>query len=386
MSQHGRFQSRMGGEPRLMGGPPPAVGTISGAAGPMSVMTPNFYRGSKRGPIGGAAGRVMGNISKLARSATVDGPEARQTHDMPENQPIVVKRKIAQNDVMYSQESNLQYYPVWLHPAIDEYYGPTDYSREGRDGYHKRLLVDMQSGVEHHALTHTQRSVGGRTKFLYWHASLAELNYIFQAKEDVGTKGRGIRKKDRSIAEVLGDWSFDGVIDNKKHNYDKYGKWNSTGDDAYVTVVQFNLAHVVNYWGSNAVAGVSLFFIFKRVDRSTLPQKPNGYVMGVTKHMIKSATPEKTVADDEVEGADLLGLVRKPFQIFPWAKMGYEQPPMSVLEYVDNNGIPRIASYRKVGVVHRGSSKVVKRAYIDRARYDDYAAMQLSRIWVFLGI
>jgi hypothetical protein len=369
--------------PRLLGGPPPAVGTISGAAGTMSVMTPNFYAGNKRGPLGGAAANVMGSITKLARSATVDGPEVTQTHDMPENQPIVVKRKIAQNEELYSQESNLQYFPIWVHPSVDEYHPPSDYTSETRDGYRRRLLVDTHHGTERHSITHTQRMIGGRTKFLYWHISMAEMNYILQSLEHTGD---GVMKGDMDFTEVMGDWRFDGVVNNKKHNYDKYGKWNFTGDDAHVTVDQYNLSHVVNYWGKDAIKGVRLFFIYKRVDRRTLPLKPAHYKLGVKRGMEVSATPEITVSETGVPGADQLGLVEKPFQIIPWARRGYDQPPLSELEYTDNHGIRRIASYHCVGTVHTGSSRSTRREYYERARYDDAAAMKLPRIWVFLGV
>lgn len=381
--EHGRLRSQMAGAPRLLGGPPPAVGTIGGAAGTMSTMTPNFYAGNKRGPLGGAASSVMGSITKLARSATVDGAEVTQTHDMPENQPIVVKRKIAQNKELYSQESNLQYFPIWVHPSVDEYHPPGDFSSETIDGYRRRLLVDTHHGTEKHSLTHTQRMIGGRTKFLYWHISMAEMNFILQSQEFIeDSTGKG----DMGFNEVMGDWRFDGVVNNKKHNYDKYGKWNFTGDDAYVTVDQYNLSHVVNYWGKDAIKGVRLFFIFKRVDRKTLPVKPNRYVMGVKSPVSVSATPARTISEDDVVGADRIGLVEKPFQIIPWARRGFDQPPLSELEYTDNIGIRRIASYHCVGTVHSGSSRSTRREYYERARYDDDAAMKLPRIWMFLGV
>ncbi|MHA1682532.1 MAG: hypothetical protein ACTSUE_16460 [Promethearchaeota archaeon] len=385
MSQHGRFQSGMASTPRLLGGPPPAVGTISSAAGTMGVMTPNFNRGNKRGPLGGAASSVMGSITKLARSATIDGPEVTQTHDMPENQPLVVKRKLAQNDQIYSQTSNLQYFPIWVHPSVDEYEPSTDYSGEGDGGghgYRGRLLVDTRHGIEYHSMTHTQKSIGGRTSFLEWHVSMAEMNFILQSQEPASDPKVG----DLDFTEAMGSWKFDGVVNNKKANLDKYGKWNRTGDDAHVTVDQYNLSHVVNYWGREAVKGVPLFFIFKRVERKTLPLKPNRYVMGVNKCMEDSAIPEVTIDRDDIVGADQLGLTRKPFQIIPWARRGHDQPPLSELEYKDNFGISRLAPYRRVGTVHTGSSRTTRREYYNRASYDDAAAMRLPRIWIFLGV
>jgi hypothetical protein len=347
----------------------------------MGVMTPNFYAGNKRGPLG-AVGGVMGSITKLARSATVDGPEVTQTHDMPENQPLVVKRKLAPNGHIHSQDSNLQYYPIWVHPSMDEYEPSRDYSDEGEDGYRRRLLVDTHHGVEYHDVTHTQKAIGGRTKFLYWHVSMAEMNYILQREEPASDP----RKGDLDFTEAMGAWTFDGVVNNKKANLDKYGKWNRTGDDAHVTVDQYNLSHVVNYWGKEAIKGVPLFFIYKRVDRKTLPQKPNRYVMGVKSGMEDHATPEVTIDRDDVVGADQLGLSARPFQIIPWARRGYSQPPLEVLEYEDNHGIKRYASYHKVGTVHTGSSRMARREYFARAAYDDKAAMRLPRIWIFLGV
>lgn len=382
MAQHGRFQNQMAGAPRLLGGPPPSVGTISSAAGTMSVMTPNFFAGNKRGPLGSATGNVMGSITKLARTATVDGPEVTQTHDMPENQTLVVKRKLAQNSNIYSQDSNVQYFPIWAHPAVDEYKPRSDFSGEGEDGYRRRLLIDTRHGTEYHDVTHTQTSIGGRTKFLYWHATMAEMNYILQSQEAASDPKKG----DLDFSEVMGSWKFDGVVNNKKANMDKYGKWNRTGDDAHVTVDRFNLSHVVNYWGVEAIKGVPLFFIYKRVDRKTLPLKPNHYSMGVKNATHDSAIPEVTIDRDDIVGADQLGLVPKPFQIIPWAKAGYSQPPLSELEYTDNFGIPRIAPYHRVGSVHTGSGQLTRIEYYNRAWYDDNAAMRLPRIWIFLGI
>ncbi len=392
MSQHGRFQGQMAGTDRLLGGPPPAVGRI-GQEKTWGRMTPNFERGTKRGAMGGAAGAIMGQIQKIARSATVEGPEVRQTHDSPENQPIVVKRKIAQNGMLYSQESNLQYFLIFVHPAVDEYNPATDYAGETEDGYKRRFLVDTRDGVEHRDVTYVQKSIGGRTTFLYWHISMAEMNFILQSQERRAHPKRG----DMTISEAMGTWRLDGVLNNKKHNYDKYGKWNRTGDDAYVTVDQYNLTYCVNYWGKEAVKGVALFLIFKRLDRSKLPLKPNKYVLGVKNGAEEYATPELTEEVDTLDGsmdggvrgvigADKLKLARKPFQIIPYAKHGFDQPPIKELEYIDNHNIARIASYMRVGIVHRGSSKITRREYFERAHYDDYAAMRLPRIWIFLGL
>jgi hypothetical protein len=213
---------------------------------------------------------------------------------------------------------------------------------------------------------------------------MAEMNYILQSQEDVGKASAG--KGDMDFGEVMGDWTFDGVVNNKKANNDKYGKWNFTGDDAHVTVDQYNLSYMVNYWGRDAIPGVRLFLIYKRVDRRSLPVKPNRFVLGVKRGFQDSATPAITKGEDDIPGADELGLVERPFQIIPWARRGYAQPPMSELEYIDNNGIRRFASYHCVGTVRSGSSKSTRMEYYERARYDDVAAMKLPRIWVFLGV
>ncbi len=380
MSELGRFQSLMAGAPRLLGGPPPAIGT-RGAAGAMSPMTPNFFSGNKRGAMG-SSGNLMNNIVKLARSATLEGAEVTQTHDSPENQPIVAKRKIASNAQLYSQESNLQYFMIWVHPAVDEYRESADFSGEGLDGYRRRFLVDSRHGTAKRDATHTQTAIGGRTTFLYWHISLAEMNFILQSQET----RRDPKLGDHCFAEAMADWKYDGVINNKKHNSNKFGTQLGTGDDAHVTVDQYSLSHAVNYWGLEAVVGVRLFLIHKRVDRKRLPLKPNRYVLGVDRGAEEHATPEISSGEEDIVGADKLGLVKKPFQILPWARRGHDSPPLSELEYVDNQGIRRIASYSFVGTVHRGSSKITKMAYYQRARYDDFAAMRLPRIWIFLAV
>lgn len=301
-----------------------------------------------------------------------------------ENQPIVVNRKIAKTRFLHSQNSKLNYFPIWSRPAERKHISRSSASSDTRNTIEKNLFVADDTPSFGYGSKIDRSVYGGSVKFLHWEMSMAEVNYNLQATEYVDFDENGDPMGDQEFSEVMGYWKFDGIINNDDGNVNLYGYDNRMNSDSLQAIYKYNHAFVFNYWGPEAINGTFLFFIYKRVDRTKLPLKPNYYVMGVTDRVTKSAIPLRS-SDDNDLGAKDIGLVDKPFQIIPWARYGHTVPPLSVLEYIDNHGIKRIASYKQVGVVSKGSSKAIKAGHYNRASYDDSAAMKLPLIEIFIG-
>lgn len=374
MSELTRLQNEMAGADRLLVGRPfpPTVGQERN----WGAMTPNFMKGNKR--LFGSAD-LLNEFTKMARTATVDGPETRTTHSSPENQPIHVVRKLARNPHLKSQESNIQYHFVYIRAAVDPHSPQSDPERTGERGYRRRVLMDTRGGM-FPGRSRFGQSAGGRTKYLYWHASVAEMNWLLQSSEEATAED----EPDRSINEALNEWRPDGTVVARKGDRDRFGKPLFTGEDAHVTVSRYSHSFCVNYWGDAAVKGATLFFIYKRVERDTLPLKPNAYVLGLNEPLEIHAIPLRD--QDGVKGSRKLGLVDKPFQIIPYAEVGVTSPPSSELMYTDNKGLRKMATFHIVGIVADGSSRRVNRHDAISAPISDAAAHECPKIAVHLGV
>jgi hypothetical protein len=387
VGRRGSFIRQMAGEDRLLSTADPGVGRVSrdpvwGRTGPMADGYAN--RGHKR-TFSSNAGGTRNAFKQMMSSVDRDAPASRMTHDMEENGWATVKRKIAFNRELFSQNSKIIQYPIWTHPAVDEYDAETDYDRNGTEKYRRGFVTDTYSGtrvIPEGKEISGDTVLGGSTAFLYFQISLAEMNSLLQESEPAIDDPT---IEDPPFEDAVGDWKLNGVLEVVKSNEDKYGRPLYTGDDAHTTSVIYGYTYIINYWGNQARKGTKLYFIAKRVDRendSIIPieNKSSGpYIMGVNKENSERWGLTNKQAKDN-------GIVKRPFQIIPWAKSGMEHPSLEDREYIDNNGMKRYGSVMYVGRVVESSGKKMYQHDLDNAPHDDVAAGKLSRIWIFYGV
>lgn len=381
------FLRQMAAEDRLLSTADPGVGGISrepvwGRTGPMADGYAN--RGHKR-TFSSDAGGTHGAFKQIMTSVDTDAPASRMTQDMEENGWITVPRKIAFNRQLYSQDNKLLHYPIWTHPAVDEYNPETDYEGSGTEEYRRGFITDTYSGTrivpEHKEVTGAT-VLGNKTAFLYFQITLAEINHMLQESEAAVDDDE---IEDASFENAIGDWKLNGVQEVVKGNEDKYGRPLKTGEDSHTTCVIHGHCYVINYWGIEARKGTKLFFIAKRVDREDdgiipIEEKSSGpYVMGVNYNKGERWGLTNKEAKEH-------GIVKRPFQILPWAKAGMDYPPLEDRKYIDNNGMTRYGSVIFVGTVMEATGKKMYEKYYKDAPHDDVAAGRLPRIWIFYGV
>lgn len=373
----GQMRGLMVSEDRLLSGSEPTVGRI-GRERIWGAMTPNFYGGTKRTFEGND---MMNSLVKMARGATVDGPEARIQPSELENETVRIRRHLSLNPDLPTSGNNLQYFPVWVRSAIDPYLGdgrlPTDAE------YMRSLLVEDKYGKRTRGDPNSMR-VGGhssrkgtRVDYKYHHATVATLNHMLQSREKIEDD------EDQEFEEVLRDWKLDGVVNNQTTNMNLFGESIGTGEDSDASVEISGPSHIINYWGTPAVKGKRLYFIVKRVDRNKLPPR---YLPGLSDDRLSLEGDPASSGYKSIDaaGAMALGLVPRPFQIIPY--VDYGDPSDRELAYTDSYGIPREGSYIYIGLVETGSSRVINYEYKMQAPYNDRSANQLPRIMIHFGL
>lgn len=372
----GQMRGLMVSEDRLLSRTEPTVGKI-GRERIWGAMTPNFYGGTKRTFDGND---MVSSLVKMARGATVDGPEARIQPSELENETVRIRRHLALNPDLPTSGNNLQYFPVWVRSAIDPYVGDSRVPSD--EDYMRSLLVEDKYGRRTRGDPNSM-SVGGRARkgmrvdYKYHHATVATLNHMLQSREMKEDD------TDQEFEEVLRDWKLDGVVNNQTTNMNLYGEDIGTGEDSDASVEIKGPSHIINYWGNPAVKGKRLYFIVKRVDRSKLPPR---YLPGLNDDRVSlegdfATSGYKSIGTAQ---ANREGLVDRPFQIIPY--VGYGAPPDRELAYIDSYGIPREGTYIYIGLVETGSSRIINHEYKMQAPYNDRSANQLPRIMIHFGL
>jgi len=389
--------STMSGADRLLSGRSPPVGSIGreSAWGRVGPMAPGYAtRGHKRVYSGGAGG-MMDRLKQQMRSAPSESPESRMTNTMMENDWITVPRKVARNPDLASQQSKLDHFMVFIHPAVDEYDVETDVGPDyGRDAYRSHFLASTQEGytrtIPRDKISDTRYTPvgGGSTAYLSFEVSLSEMNHLLQCQEK---RVIDRLKGDRNFVEVMDEWAFGGIQVTSKQNETKYGIPYHTGDDAHTTSVVWGMAFTANYWGKAARRGQRLYLIAKRVERDP-PLGSKSYIPiaseGDQPYKLGILDPREVYGLTE-EQARSQGLVAKPFQIIPWPSPDMvepgDYPPYEDRVYIDNNGEERLAHVIPVGLSYEPRSKLVSSDLFDRATWDDTAVNKLPRVTVMLG-
>ncbi len=221
--------------------------------------------------------------------------------------------------------------------------------------------------------------------------TIQRLNWTFALTE---LKPQSDDEQMMTALQRMETWTLDGGIRNEEGGKDRTGgEPPEPQNEKVVNITISGQAFVYNIWGNDIQPQTKLWFIVKRVHRSTLPEK---YVVNgsgeahwarINKTQLHRVfgmdVDDDGVGGDDSEADGTDDLTDYPYQVFPWASTGHDRPPPDVLRQRDDFGDVSYGLAIYFGLVE-WTARYVNGQRFKEAWHNTVAAVNSPKLWVFV--